>query len=358
MILEVTYTKGVGIILMVLCHSMFKDIPFIYMFHMSLFFFVSGYCFKEKYIDEPFRFVWQKVKGIYYPYAKWSIIFLLLHNVLYGLNIYNDSYGYNGFVSHLYTDVEFIDRIKSILLQMKGHEQLLGGLWFMKTLFWSYQISYLSIYLSFKLERWCRCGHNLLIMLSVVGLMICCLLFNRLSMEIPLIELGPREFLASSLFMTGYYFKHKNIRQFTIYYIVLSFALVLLGSFYWFMSWTMFASPYESLKLLPYMLTGVLATWAVYSLPWAKLGCKITSMLKFIGNNTLTILTWHFFTFKIVSLLIIKIYGLPIYRMAEFPVITDYASSGWWVAYFLVSMAVCCLIAYCNRFIKYSWLKL
>ena len=46
---SITYTKALGIILMVWGHSgtfsYARD--FIYMFHMPLFFFCAGYCFKE-----------------------------------------------------------------------------------------------------------------------------------------------------------------------------------------------------------------------------------------------------------------------------------------------------------------------
>lgn len=80
--------------------------------------------------------------------------------------------------------------------------------------------------------------------------------------------------------------------------------------------------------------------------------------LDFIGKNTLTILTWHFLAFKLVSLLVIGIYDLPIDRLAEFPVITEYSRQGWWIAYFIVAMVVTCEIAYCNKWIKNNWLKL
>ena len=80
--------------------------------------------------------------------------------------------------------------------------------------------------------------------------------------------------------------------------------------------------------------------------------------LDFIGKNTLTILTWHFLAFKLVSLLIIDIYDLPIERLAEFPVITEYSKQGWWIAYFIIAMVVTCGIANCNKQIKNNWLKL
>ena len=74
--------------------------------------------------------------------------------------------------------------------------------------------------------------------------------------------------------------------------------------------------------------------------------------------NTLTILTSHFLTFKIVSLVIISIYVLPIARLAEYPVIYEYAEQVLWLAYFFVAITTCCGLIYCNGLIKNNWLKL
>ena len=52
---KVTIAKGIGILLMVAAHAGIPDMVnrFIVMFHMPLFFFMSGYCFKEKYLLPP-----------------------------------------------------------------------------------------------------------------------------------------------------------------------------------------------------------------------------------------------------------------------------------------------------------------
>ena len=108
---------------------------FINMFHMPLFFFVSGYCFKEKYLHDTKLFAINKVKGLYVPFVKWSLLFLLLHNVFFHLNIYNATYGFRGEASHLYDMKETLFHATKIVVAMNGTEQLLGGYWFLKQLF-------------------------------------------------------------------------------------------------------------------------------------------------------------------------------------------------------------------------------
>lgn len=117
---------------------------------------------------------------------------------------------------------------------------------------------------------------------------------------------------------------------------------------------------YSNKRFIPYIITAVLASWSFYSL-FDKLKSSqgiCAKTFDFIGKNTLTILTWHFLAFKLVSLVIIGIYDLPIERLAEFPVITEYSQQGWWIAYFIVAMVVTCGIANCNKQIKNNWLKL
>ena len=115
---------------------------FIYQFHMPLFFFLSGYCLKDKYLNDFKTFSIRRVKGIYIPFIKYSLLFLLLHNIFFNLNIYNDVYGYNGNVSQLYTLNEITRRVVKITTSMSHEEQLLGGFWFLRVLFCTSFIGY------------------------------------------------------------------------------------------------------------------------------------------------------------------------------------------------------------------------
>lgn len=92
---SINIAKAWGIFLMVLAHSFFSVFGEIWigMFHMPVFFFFAGYCFKTKYLTDFRTFAWNRVRGLYVPFVKWGLIFLLLHNVFFHLHLYDDTYG-------------------------------------------------------------------------------------------------------------------------------------------------------------------------------------------------------------------------------------------------------------------------
>lgn len=167
---SISMTKGIAIILMVMVHAHFNPYchSFISMFHMPLFFFMSGYCFKEAYLDNFSKYLKKRVKGAYWPYVKWSLLFLLLHNVFYALNIYNGEYGYRGSVSELYTSADFLKHSLLIIFTMTSGEQLLGGYWFLHTYFIASIISFITIWLFGKNTVWLLWGGILLLLCALI----------------------------------------------------------------------------------------------------------------------------------------------------------------------------------------------
>ena len=124
--------KAICIILMVVGHSGCPTYlyDFVYMFHMPCFFFVSGWLLNEKYVTDLKTGLIQKAKGSYYPFVKWTLIFLLFHNVFASMHIYENSYSWQ----------TFIERVIRTFT-MTGSESLLGGFWYLISLFWALIIS-------------------------------------------------------------------------------------------------------------------------------------------------------------------------------------------------------------------------
>lgn len=113
--------KAICIICMVIGHSGCPDYlyRFIYLFHMPCFFFISGWLLKDKYLTDIKKGLLNKVRGSYFPFVKWSLLFLVFHNVFVRLHIYD--------ANTSYTLSEFVGKILRIVA-MSGGEQLLGGI--------------------------------------------------------------------------------------------------------------------------------------------------------------------------------------------------------------------------------------
>ena len=57
------------------------------MFHMAFFFMMSGYFFSDKNLDNPKAFIWKRITGLWVPFVKWGLIFVLLHNIFLKLQL-------------------------------------------------------------------------------------------------------------------------------------------------------------------------------------------------------------------------------------------------------------------------------
>lgn len=88
--------KGLGIIAIVLGHSCHFIIAFVYLFHLALFFFVSGYLYNEKkYGDSPFLYFGVRLAGSWPRYVFYAAIFVLAHNFFIRQGLYANQEIYN-----------------------------------------------------------------------------------------------------------------------------------------------------------------------------------------------------------------------------------------------------------------------
>lgn len=326
---SISIAKGIAIILMVLAHTYFSQFgnQWINMFHMPLFFFFAGYCFKKKYIAQPKEFVFKRFIGLYKPFVKWSLVFLFLHNVFFHLNIYNGKFGFRGNVSNLYTCNDFVVHTFHIITRMTDNEQLLGGFWFLRSLLVGAIIGYLVI----KNIHSKIYGGAILLILTVV--------LSFVNKHIPYFELGARETFAALFFVSGHYYKELNWKIHEKRYILpLAIVMITFGVKFYQASLLNF----EYWQVVPYLITAIIGILATFYLSKriSNLSNRMKSCLVYTGNNTLAILTWHMLSFKLVSLLIIAVYQLPMEQLAEFPVIEQYSKEGWFMLYFLVGMII------------------
>lgn len=337
----VNYAKGIAIILMVLLHSS-RWIESGYLghvvclFHMPLFFFMAGYCFKEKYLSDFRTFAKKRFLGLWKPYVKYGLLFLLLHNVFFHLHIYDSIYGsYTGITSCLYGMKDYLLQFQRIL-RMVGSEQLLGGYWFLPTLFYASIIAYITI----RYVRNSLFGGGILLALTLA--------FLVTDRKIPFFGIDDKMSLGALFFYLGYlckgYQKKFDSKKVKVLFLLLAIMVVVA------IAWTLPSSmpTMETKAVIPYVIAASLASTSIFMFcQWlVKYESYLGSILNYIGMHTIEILTWHFLLFKLVSLLIVNIYRLPINSIASFPTIQEYSCQGWWIAYTMVGVFIPVLGAY------------
>ena len=241
------------------------------------------------------------------------------------MNIYNGEYGFRGEVSYLYTWKEYAVRCIRIVLGLHGQEQLLGGYWFLPQLLYASIIGFFTI----KYVRNLYTGMAIMLGLAIV--------ISFFDLMMPFWGIRSLTFFSTMFFLAGYVYKKKYNNWNKGYLSVLFAVIVAIGSVLCYTSMLSFTTD----KILPYAVCAICGTVMTLNISQyiASKEGWIKNWLVYVGNNTLTVLTWHFLCFKIVSLIIIQYYDLPIEQLAYFPIIPQYADY-WWIAYFIVGAGV------------------
>lgn len=122
--------KGIGILFVVAGHTMWPSIQFsVYLFHMPLFFIISGFLFKEK---KPNYFLASKTKTLLIPY----ISYLLIFSAYEFKNIYFNRFHTSDELWQVFYNMVYGGQM------LKGS---LGVFWFVSVLFISQQILNLTL---------------------------------------------------------------------------------------------------------------------------------------------------------------------------------------------------------------------
>ena len=319
----VTLTKAMGIILMVLAHAMSPENivwRIIYTFHMPLFFIMSGYCFKEKYLDDVKQFVLQKIKGIYVPFVAFSLVFLALHNVFCYWYIYEPTW--------LYGWKDFAWNVGRIMTRMSMNEAMLGTFWFLKELFWGSLIFYATLKSMKRLIGDCRLEAE---WMTVIGLLVFAEIMCIFKLQIPYFTVSHRSVFAAFFIAVGYRWKQSEwkLNKWILWIggVAAIVAELLLLHDVNFMSVTSMSMPI-------YVIPAITGTIMVFDLcSWIVNSRKfiiesLAQGLEFIGKHTLAIMALHMISFKLVSYFFIVLDHLSIDRLVDFPVMYEYTNGG------------------------------
>lgn len=335
--------KGIAITLMVIGHTAFPFKSFIYLFHMAVFFMVSGYLHNLSYSDsiqDVVKFIKKKLYTLWFPFFLGNAIYSILHNFFILINVYTNNESFLGYSDNQYCRLSQYWTIEDILINIikgvffAGDTQLGGAFWFLKILF---GLSILYVSIGFILAKICKDYINMI--QSIISIL---------------------------LLFIGYYLGLKNVNLFSIQIIFSCYCLfhmgVLLryatGKYIYGMRCHLIflVTAFGTLCILNnlgeislgnnfypnplFLLIASLAGWMLlFEISYFLEKCEmIKRIFVCLGRSTLSILMLHFLCFKIVSYMGVIYENKPRYLVAAFPVL--YNDKWWWCAYAFIGLVV------------------
>ncbi len=355
--------KGFGILMVCLGHActnqgsvaachMADLIRFVTLFHMALFFFINGMLYQTKYSEKPILGSMKKFQAYYVPFVKYNLLFWLFHNLFAKLHLISGKldvkdYAYEGVRAYA---VSFLKSIVGF------RQRFAGAMWFLEALI---VISIVFIFVDFIVTKLFSKKRIVFLTVFVLGIVLVNRLLNL--SEVPYVSESLTQMVYWGLngllfFFLGYIYKlyswNEKILKHKVWLVPLMLLIVVLavvimrpqvisvitnesipvyrsvsGAF-------MGGAGRPGLPLLQYLFYTIVGLCGIVMvLLFSQFKCisKITA-LKVLGKYSLHIMCLHFLAFKFVSFIIIRIYHLPIERLAEYPALTG-IDGFWWLAY-------------------------
>ena len=362
---SIAITKGIAIILMVMGHAEGPSLltNFIYLFHMPLFFITAGYFFSYRNVEQPWDFCVKRFKGLYIPFVKWSLFFLLIHNLMFSIGILNETYGnWTGGVTHPYTLKVAFQRCVNIFLGMGGYDEFLAGaFWFFRALL----VASILFLVFFRLidgkTRWLK-GWRTALLISFCALVFALFKISW-SLKVPIVQGGIRETWGILFFGLGFVYRHfeENIgfNRHKWYYRLAVYASVALLAVGALNHWAgMNLSP-KQIDVVTLPLTGLAGFFLTHQLSLFinRFDNKAKRFLVHCGEMTIYVYVFHIISFKVVSLIKIAYYGLDPRQIGCHMVIHDHHDDFFWVLYTIAGVSIPLFYMFFYRKIKVRFSK-
>ena len=335
--------KGILIVLMVLGHAYVKYTEFIYLFHMAVFFMISGYCWSEKHsndIESVKHYIVQRIIRLYIPFVLINVVYILLNNYFINIGFYSNSQDFlaltNGaaFKQHLtkyYTIPQIVKNILRTMCFGGGAARMCGPTWFLSTMFMVSVFHCIFSWIIGKLKL------NKTVVFSIVMLicLVCAWLFDHGFIS----TLGGIERLQASYaaYIAGILLR--TISETEKYTVVIDYnkkitvfasiflPLIVLIVFY-SMRFYINLSKAEITNPLGYIVVSVCGWAFIKGISIFLSNFKLSTIIfQLLGTRTIPILLFHTLSFKIISLLYIKTTGESMLLLASYPVI--FATAEW-----------------------------
>lgn len=320
--------KGFAIISVVIGHCTIQpDVEsFVGQYHLAVFFFVSGYFFKEKYIEEKRIFVWKKMKKLYLLYVISGMVFLLFHPILTRLHVYDTPLTWK----------DMGNEVLNLSVRLTSNDPMMGAMWFCPALMGVSFIAFVAFCLTKGFSLWKR---------SIVFL----LMVTMGGVNIHLIGLKSPYCIWQYMIVVGIYYIgwlfHKGEKYICIHKRIVWALLCVIFFFILYMVTKcglmakLQPANINKENVLVILLTALIGCGMIYSLSNLFLGTLLGKIIAVAGDYSFSIMLLHFLAFKVVNFIQCLVAGISYDSISDFPVM-KYDNPLWFLLYVLVGVAL------------------
>lgn len=300
----ISIAKGIGIVLVLVGHFIF--VPeirrFIYCFHMPLFFFLSGFLFKDKVSAKEYPlYIWRKFKRLYLPFVLCNLIVLPFHNLLCDVGVYETTEVFSSFKEVAVYTIKIFFCVKM--------EDIVAQLWFLPILM---TVSILYYFLRLILEK-TKNKETVTFVVALLGYII----------AFWLVYSGRKTGICRAIILVGlgfwiynlghiYQINEKVVKRYSHNKVVILCCIVAEILFSFIVDINMIQMRYSNpIYFTVCSILGINIILFVAEVIGNKkdIGCRI---LRYLGNNSLVVLEWHYCGALVTTVIQCAIYGCQI----------------------------------------------
>ena len=334
-----TILKALAILLVVLSHAGACGWinQTIFIFHVPIFFFCAGYFFNTAYLNDERTYIVHRIKGLYLPFVRWSIFFLLIHNLLFYTGILNETYGNSGGgVTHPFTWHTFSQNLWNIVFNMSGYDTFLcGTFWFFRSLLLA-SIAFLVLFkIITKVNE--KYGEKKIGWIILVLAMLMMLWKTTEGLNVTgVAQGGARELTGLGFMAMGFLANRYELVSHLNWKTVIPFAVFLVCAASMFPSAMYWRPTFAQFIYLPIAAFSGFVVCLYLSMKIEKHIKFLSLVLIYIGQRTLYIFAFHLVAFKLVSALKVAWYDLPWLAVGGHPYVLEPANNAFWVIAYVV----------------------
>lgn len=308
------------------------------LFHMPLFFFLSGYLFHWRPIKD---FVKKKILSLYIPFIIYEIIFLAFRNIFFKINFYcKESWSWM-------QPLVSIGQIKTELIHIvlfDNVDELLAPLWFCTALFFA-SLAYCIIY---RLKYKSKIG--ILCILFVLGFVIKISGMNIVQ-SINFSNVLSVIMVATFFYGFGNIFKELDVLNYLVkifrgkFVVFIISILVLLSSYILGLRGGMLALSYNNVFLFFLAsLCGIVSSYILIT--WFYEHNILINYFALMGRNTFHIMAFQLIGIKFASIIISYILGINVTKALEYYCFPLYFNSFEKIIGCILTFVICGLIGF------------